>query len=1089
MISVVLYGRNDSYGYNLHKRAALSFNCIAEILNDPNDEILFVDYNTPDDFPTFPEAIQDTLTEKARKVLRIFRVRPSIHERFKSKSRLIALEPIARNVAVRRSNPKNRWVLSTNTDMIFVPQRRGALNGIVCDLPDGLYHAPRIEIPETLWESLDRQKAKSIIETVRNWGRTLHINEIVLGADVIRYDGPGDFQLMTRSDLFEYNGFDERMLLGWHVDSNIAKRWSLIYGNVGDLGHEVYGYHCDHTRQITPAHSHTRTENDWRRFVTNVERADIPEQEKTWGCANDEIEEVRLQKNNAQIYVKALSAAIGEPLESPEFVKYTGETYDKVDYDARHLLPFLTDLFITAPKSASLAWYGGRLDILSMFADVWQKLGFTGRILIDRAFLSKKDLTKLGVHMVSARTVDAEAHAFVFDFGLLRERDRLRSANNNLKIRDGLRHAFLRTVRREQGRLESGLASRRIVALNAINNAYESFVLDYVAAGLTPFSTRMRHGFVHPVQKGIQNWLPHMAVGEAGIRLESIGANTAPVIKNAPGVIGWVAYGPYRHLFEGSYRLIVSLEAGSSDRKLSVIEPCIAIEILSGLTCLGLQVLLYKDLEKRQHECEFYVSSKIADSIAGIETRIRIIAPVSITIGALNVEKLLDSEIPKINIPSFRTVNDLLPFLYRGGIARTDAEGVAAARGEPGFVVYGPRWPLPVGCYQMLIVLERLDDDDAHHSYLGKAEVVAGDCHLASMDVYLNALSLHRSADPLDPISIPFEVPNDLTDRDLVETRFWSAGDVGFRIRSVRVEPRDPGTLQPAPIPLGSENWLVHLQLGPNAGVDDRGIQAERGKPGHVVYGPYWPLPVGCYQMLIVLERLDDDDAHHSYLGKAEVVAGDRHLASMDVYLNALSLHRSADPLDPISIPFEVPKDLTDRDLVETRFWSAGEVGFRIRSVRVEPRDPGTLQPAPMPLESENWLVHLALGPNAGVDDRGIQAEQGQRGYVVYGPCWPLKAGHYEMIVVIEPGRRPFKSVLRGLADIDIVIANGRELAASSIRYSFSDLFGLTSKRVNIPFEVPGELSNAAPVETRIWSTGFASFWIRSIVIRAIEKH
>jgi hypothetical protein len=55
MISVVLYGRNDNYGYNLHKRAALSLNCIAEVLTDPSDEILFVDYNTADDFPTFPE--------------------------------------------------------------------------------------------------------------------------------------------------------------------------------------------------------------------------------------------------------------------------------------------------------------------------------------------------------------------------------------------------------------------------------------------------------------------------------------------------------------------------------------------------------------------------------------------------------------------------------------------------------------------------------------------------------------------------------------------------------------------------------------------------------------------------------------------------------------------------------------------------------------------------------------------------------------------------------------------------------------------------------------------------------------------------
>ena len=77
MISVILYGRNDNYGYNLHKRAALSLNCIAEVLTDPSDEILFVDYNTPDDFPTFPEAIQDTLTIRAREKLRIFRVRPN----------------------------------------------------------------------------------------------------------------------------------------------------------------------------------------------------------------------------------------------------------------------------------------------------------------------------------------------------------------------------------------------------------------------------------------------------------------------------------------------------------------------------------------------------------------------------------------------------------------------------------------------------------------------------------------------------------------------------------------------------------------------------------------------------------------------------------------------------------------------------------------------------------------------------------------------------------------------------------------------------------------------------------------------------
>src|SRR5689334_19842933 len=214
MISVILYGRNDNYGYNLHKRAALSFNCIAEILDDADDEILFVDYNTPDDYPTFPEAIQDTLTDRARGLLRILRVRPSVHARFKSKSHLVALEPVARNIAVRRSNPNNRWILSTNTDMIFVPQRKKSLDDIVAALPDGFYHAPRIEIPETLWEGLDRQKSQETIATIREWGRTLHLNEIVLGSKIIRYDGPGDFQLMMRSDLFKFHAFDERMLLG-----------------------------------------------------------------------------------------------------------------------------------------------------------------------------------------------------------------------------------------------------------------------------------------------------------------------------------------------------------------------------------------------------------------------------------------------------------------------------------------------------------------------------------------------------------------------------------------------------------------------------------------------------------------------------------------------------------------------------------------------------------------------------------------------------------------------------------------------------------------------------------------------------------
>src|SRR5215211_6129700 len=104
MISAILYGRNDSHGYNLHKRAAISLNCIAELLRAPGDEIIFVDYNTPNDLPTFVEAIYDTLTPRAKKLLRVFRVRPELHERLVGPTHLVALEPHSRNIALRRSN-------------------------------------------------------------------------------------------------------------------------------------------------------------------------------------------------------------------------------------------------------------------------------------------------------------------------------------------------------------------------------------------------------------------------------------------------------------------------------------------------------------------------------------------------------------------------------------------------------------------------------------------------------------------------------------------------------------------------------------------------------------------------------------------------------------------------------------------------------------------------------------------------------------------------------------------------------------------------------------------------------------------------
>src|SRR5262249_46522361 len=157
-----------------------SLNCIAEMLSDRDDEMIFVDYNTPDDLPTFIEAIYDTLTERARRRLRVLRVRAGVHDRlYRGRTHLAALEPICRNIAVRRCNPDNRWILSTNTDMVFVP-RDGVsdLAGIARELPDGHYVLPRFELPEPLWESFSRQDPVAIMKACEELGRALHLNEV-----------------------------------------------------------------------------------------------------------------------------------------------------------------------------------------------------------------------------------------------------------------------------------------------------------------------------------------------------------------------------------------------------------------------------------------------------------------------------------------------------------------------------------------------------------------------------------------------------------------------------------------------------------------------------------------------------------------------------------------------------------------------------------------------------------------------------------------------------------------------------------------------------------------------------------------------
>ncbi len=504
MFSVILYGRNDSHGYNLHKRAAISFNAIAEVMSDPDDEILFVDYNTPDDHPTFPEAIHDTLTEKAKKVLRIFRVRPEQHYHLKSKTHLVALEAQSRNIALRRSNSNNRWVLYTNTDMLLVPRREDeSLSKILGDVPDGFYQIPRFELPEMLWEAaFDRRDPAGNLTKLRDWAVRFHLNQVVHNFMPMKYDALGDFQAALREDMFAIHGFDEDMLLGWHCDSNLAARLALYRGRVDTLIDKVFGYHCDHTRVAAANNKGRATRmNDQNRFIWDVSSPYLPEQADTWGWPGVEIEEIRLDRETSyERFTSGLAAALDPATEPYRSTSLDWHLYSDLSYDIRHTLPFVCDQVLTYPRSTAVMLVATRAEFVSRFAVAWQAMGFTGPILVPTE-CQRLDTSHPSIKTGAFSELVHMADLFVFEFGLATQNPdeavRIGRPESPLdkKSLKAVAKLFAAAASEEAETRPNGRRlPRRFIGVNVIYNKFWPLFTDYIGANINPFCSQVLAG-------------------------------------------------------------------------------------------------------------------------------------------------------------------------------------------------------------------------------------------------------------------------------------------------------------------------------------------------------------------------------------------------------------------------------------------------------------------------------------------------------------------------------------------------------------------------------------------------------------------
>lgn len=517
MFSIIIYGRNDSHGYNLHKRAATSLNAFAEVMTHPDDEILFVDYNTPDDHPTFPEAIHDTLTDKAKARLRIFRVRPDNHAEFRNKTHLVALEAQSRNVALRRSNPANRWVLYTNSDVLVVPRvREESLSDILAALPDGFYETPRFEIPEMLWEAaFNRMDPLGNLEKLREWAPQFHLNQAVKNVLPMRYDAMGDFQLVLREDMFAIHGFDESMILGWHCDTNLAARLALYRGGPDTLVDRVFAYHCDHTRVEAANNKGRRTRmNSLQRYHWELTTPFIEAQAESWGWPQRDIEELRLDRESAYSRFSAgIAAAMSPAIEPYRTTTLEAYAFRDLTYDLPHSLPFVCDQVLTYPRDTAVMVVASRPEFVLRFAKAWRAMGFFGRVIVPAE--CDHVVRHFGDAEVSpfAEAV-RRADLFIFEFGYASQKidDPVRTGRqptiDDVRCLSIVEDLFIKASLSEaRTRPEERRTPRRFVGVNVINNILWETFSSAVSANITPFCCQVAAGFARADSYGFLKML------------------------------------------------------------------------------------------------------------------------------------------------------------------------------------------------------------------------------------------------------------------------------------------------------------------------------------------------------------------------------------------------------------------------------------------------------------------------------------------------------------------------------------------------------------------------------------------------------
>ncbi|HEY3375020.1 MAG TPA: hypothetical protein VGK02_08175 [Candidatus Aquicultor sp.] len=227
-LSIVVACRNDDHGGEFLQRARIFVYGLTILARKYNllAELIFVDWNPPEDRPPFSQALDwDT---KGPLKFRFVQVPGEIHRKLKNFDVINLHQMIAKNVGIRRARAP--FVLATNMDLLFSEELIQFLAQSPLD-DSCMYRIDRLDVPAAIPEAdIENQLQwcqNNVIRThIRNGG-TINRSDSRRRKEKIRKlpsqliahtNGSGDFTLMAKDAWERVRGYLEIPYFCLHLD-------------------------------------------------------------------------------------------------------------------------------------------------------------------------------------------------------------------------------------------------------------------------------------------------------------------------------------------------------------------------------------------------------------------------------------------------------------------------------------------------------------------------------------------------------------------------------------------------------------------------------------------------------------------------------------------------------------------------------------------------------------------------------------------------------------------------------------------------------------------------------------------------------